>query len=518
MNARSLPVVTLFVCSCASVSVEREPTSEPVAHAAQPDHAAELLSGTPAAFAASCDAELVAVKAMLNQVRIASSSAAVLEHFDEALQRLENVGSRAGLAKEVTPDVKFREVAEACEQRASMLGVELSQDRTLYDPLNAIDAASLDAEASYWLGKSLLEFRRSGVDRDQTTRAKVAALNEELVKIGQAFGRNIREDVRTLKVTIAELDGVPADWLKAHPVVDGKISVTTDSPDSTPVISYAKSAAVREALWRLMRSRGYPVNVEVLKSLLAKRHELATLLGYASYAAYDTLFRMVKTAEAAAEFIDKGRLATEKRSNADIATLLARKRKDDRAATRVDPWDFGYYIDRVQTEQYSLDSQKLREYFEYAHVRDGVIGITGDLFGVRFQGIDDAKVWHPSVETYDVYDGPRLLGRIHLDMHSRDGKYKHAAQFGLTAGGRGALPEAALVCNFAEPGGFLEHRDVETFFHEFGHMLHNVFSARHHWASAAGLKMEWDFVEAPSMLLQEWPRRRQPQWRTPSMA
>ncbi len=484
--------------SCASVNAERKPTAEPA------PHAAELLSGTPAAFAASCDAEIAAVKAALGQARTATSSAAVLEHFDEALQRLENAGLRAVLAKEVHPDVKFREVAEACEPRASTLSVELSQDRTLYDPLNAIDAAALDAEASYWLGKTLIDFRRSGVDRDQATRAKVAALNEELVKIAQAFDRNIREDVRTLKVAPGELDGVPADWLKAHPVVDGKVSITTDSPDAVPVLTYAKSAAVREALWRLNRNRGYPGNVEVLNTLLAKRYGLATLLGYASYAAYDTQVRMVKTADAAAEFIEKGRLATEKRANADSATLLARKRKDTPAATSIDPWDLGYYIDRVQTEQYSLDSQKLREYFEYGHVRDGVIGIASDLFGVRFQRIDDAKVWHASVETYDVFEGERLLGRIHLDMHPREGKYKHAAHFAMTAGGRDALPEASLVCNFAEAGGFLEHRDVETFFHEFGHMMHNIFSARHHWASAAGLKMEWDFVEAPSMLLQEF--------------
>ncbi|HEY0881845.1 MAG TPA: M3 family metallopeptidase, partial [Archangium sp.] len=269
---------------------------------------------------------------------------------------------------------------------------------------------------------------------------------------------------------------------------------------------YAKSGKAREALWRVYRERAFPQNVEVLKSLLARRHELANLLGYKTWAAYITETKMVKSAEAAAEFIEKGRMATLKRAQADMAQLLERKKKDFPAATSVDPWEHQYFEDRVKQESYGLDSQALRAYFEYGNVKKGVMDTTATLFGIRYEKVADAKVWHPDVETFDIFEGEQLLGRIHLDMHPREGKYKHAAQFGLTIGRGGKeLPEATLVCNFPKPGELMQHSDVETFFHEFGHLLHEIFAGRQTWAANSGVRTEWDFVEVPSMLLQEWP-------------
>jgi thimet oligopeptidase len=120
--------------------------------------------------------------------------------------------------------------------------------------------------------------------------------------------------------------------------------------------------------------------------------------------------------------------------------------------------------------------------------------------------VPDAKVWHPDVETYDVYDGDRRLGRIYFDMFPRENKYKHYATFPLAAGKRGrALPEAVLVCNFPRPSsddpGLMEHGDVVTFFHEYGHLLHAIFRGNTRWI---GPDPEWDFIEAPSQMLEEW--------------
>jgi thimet oligopeptidase len=420
---------------------------------------------------------------------------------------LSNAGARSGLAREVHPDAAFRTAAESCEQRIEGLTVELAQDKALYTALSSIDTKPLDAVTGFWLFKTLREFRRAGVDRDDATREKVKALNEELVKLGQAFGRNIRDDVRTVKAKPADLDGVPKDWLDSHPAgADGLVAVTTNPTDYLPVMVYAKSAKVREELWRVYRNRAFPSNVEVLKSLLARRHELATLLGYMSWADYALETKMAKTGKAAADFIEQGRKATEARAKADMAVLLARKQKDVPGAKALEPWEQDFYEDRVKNEQYGLDSQALRAYFEYGNVKQGVMDITSRLFSVRYVKVTDAQVWHPDVETYDVYEGDALLGRFHLDMHPRDNKYKHAAQFGLTTGVAGKdLPEAVLVCNFPKPGGLVQHTEVETFFHEFGHLLHELFAGRQRWIGVSGIRTEWDFVEVPSMLLQEWP-------------
>ena len=471
--------------------------------------ASSLLAGTATNFSSTCDQTLSQAKSRVAEIKALppGSDAKVLALYDEVVTAMSNMGARAGLAKEVHPDEKFREACEKCEQMLEAYNVELSLDRGLYDALSKVEQKSLDPVGAFWLFKTLREFRRSGVDRDEATRTQVKALNEELVKIGQTFGRNIRDDVRSVKLDPKELDGLPADWLAAHPAgADGKITVTTNTPDYLPVMIYAKNGKAREGLWRAYRERAFPQNVEVLKALLTKRYELATLLGYKTWAAYITETKMVKTAEAANDFIEKGRLASLSRAQADMNMLLERKKKDFPAATSVDPWEHQYFEDRVKQESYGLDSQALRAYFEYGNVKKGVMDITSTLFGVRYVKVTDAQVWHADVETYDIFEGEQLLGRIHLDMHPREGKYKHAAQFGLTVGRLGKeLPEATLVCNFPKDGELMQHSDVETFFHEFGHLLHEIFSGRQPWAGVSGIKTEWDFVEVPSMLLQEWP-------------
>jgi thimet oligopeptidase len=470
--------------------------------------AAALLAGSVSSFTTTCDEVLARAQAQVKELKaLARGNPRALELYDELTTAVGNMAQRSGLAREVHPDAAFREAAEGCEQRLEIFSVELSQDRGVYEALQGVDSQSLDAVTSFWLGKTLREFRRAGVDRDEATRAKVRELNEALVKLGQNFGRNIRDDVRTVHATPAELDGVPADWLAAHPVgADGLVAVTTNTPDSLPVMTYAKGAKVREALWRAYRSRAYPANEQVLKDLLARRHELATLLGYESWAAFATETKMVKTAQAARDFVERGKASTLTRARADLAQLLARKRRDEPAATSLEPWEFGFYEDRVKAESYGLDSQALRSYFEYGNVKRGVMDTTAKLFSIRYQPVADAPVWHPDVETFDVFDGATPLGRIHLDMHPREGKYKHAAEFGLTTGRKDKqLPEAVLVCNFPRPGGLLQHGDVETFFHEFGHLLHEIFGGRQPWGGVSGIRTEWDFVEVPSMLLQEWP-------------
>jgi thimet oligopeptidase len=471
--------------------------------------AAALLTVTPQQFAAICDETLLQVGASVRRLKALSSPDAAqrLELYDDAVTALANAAARCSLGREVHPDIAFRQVAERCEQRIEAFSVELSLDRDLYEALASIEPQALDEVTRHWLTKTLTEFRRAGVDRDESTRQRVKALNEELVRLGQAFGRNIRDDVRTVRVWPAELEGLPPDWLAAHPPAgDGLVTVTTNPPDIGPVMTYARKRDVREQLWRAYRTRAFPANVEVLKTMLAKRFELATLLGYSSWADFALETKMAKNARTAAAFIEKGRSATLVRAERDLATLLARKQQDVPGAKSVEPWEFEFYEDRVRNEQFGLDSQVLREFFEYDSVKNGVMSITAKLFGVRFVRRDGVRAWHPDVETFDVYEGETLLGRFHLDMHPRENKYKHAAEFGLTVGRAGKeLPEAVLVCNFPKAPGLLQHSEVETFFHEFGHLLHEIFGGRQRWGGVSGIKTEWDFVEVPSMLLQEWP-------------
>ena len=470
---------------------------------------AEVLAGTPEAFTAACTADLERVRARVATLKgldAGKDGPATLAAYDEATAAMNAASSRSSLAREVHPNAAFRDAARECEQRVDAVKVELSQDRGVYDALSKVDLSGMDAATKYWMERELLEFRRAGVDRDDATRAKVMALNEEILKLGQQFGRNISEDVRKVSFSPKELDGLPEDYRKAHPAgADGKVVITTNYPDYFPFMTYAKDAKAREKLWRTYRQRAFPSNQQVLAQLIAKRHELATLLGYESWAAYTTETKMTRTQKVAAQFIDRLAAGTEARAKQEHADLLKRKQKDVPGAKTLEPWDQDYYEDRLRAERFGFDSQALRAYFEYGRVKAGVLDITARMWGITYQPVQDAKLWHKEVEAYDVLEGGTLLGRIYLDMHPRDDKYKHAAQFDLMPGQAGkSHPEATLVCNFARPGELMTHDDVETFFHEFGHLLHAVFAGRQQWSNITGIRNEWDFVETPSMLLQQW--------------
>lgn len=234
----------------------------------------------------------------------------------------------------------------------------------------------------------------------------------------------------------------------------------------------------------------------------------ATLLGYSSWAAYTLETQMARTDTVVEGFIGTVADSAAPRAHAEMADLLALKRTDEPVADSIEPWEHEQVQDRLKAVQLGFDSQALRPYFEFAAVQRGVMDTMARIFEIRFDKVSGVPVWHPDVETFDVMDAEQCLGRVHLDMHPRDGKYQGAAQFDLTGGRRGLTPEAVLVCNFPRSDGnapgLLQPDEVEIFFHEFGHLMHHVFAGHLRWAGISGTRTESDFVEVPSMLLQEW--------------
>jgi thimet oligopeptidase len=431
--------------------------------------------------------------------------------YDEALNDLDAAGSQASLVENVHPDAAMRTAAELLSQKASAFGTALSLNRAVYDALAAIDLKGLDPVTKFYVERSLRDFRLAGVDRDEATRKKVTALREELVEIGQEFSRNIRDDDRTVTLKSAdELAGLPQDYIDRHaPDAKGEIKLTMDYPDAIPVFQYAKSGDLRERMYRAYNNRAHPKNMDTLKRMMAKRHELATTLGYKTWAEYITADKMVGSDAKAAEFIDEVVNASGARAKSEYEVLLAGLRQDAPDARVVQPWESGYYSEQVRKTNYDFDSQKVRPYFAYENVKRGVLGVTSNLFGVEFREVKDAPVWHESVDCYEMFEGGKLIGRFYLDMHPRDGKFNHAAQFDIRTGIAGRqIPEAALVCNFpgGDPGdpGLMQHSDVTTFLHEFGHLIHTLFAGHQPWVGIGGIRTEWDFVEAPSQMLEEW--------------
>lgn len=437
--------------------------------------------------------------------------AKALKAYNEILIILSDTLSEASLISNVHPDEKIRKDAEQCEQKASKFNTELSLDSEVYQAILATDKNVLNEKGKRVLENTLRDFRRAGVDKDEVTREKIKALKEELVTISQEFGQNISNDRFFIELDSAEeLEGLPEDYIQSHLQPSGKYVIDTTYPDYVPFMKYAKNEEARRKLRFKYLNRGEN-NGPVLESMIKKRFELAQLLGYRSYADYVVEDKMIKNAAAIHAFIEKISTIAKASADREFEELLTFKQRTNASSTTIEGHEASFLEESYKKEKFGFDSQEVRAYFPYRQVRDGLLQFTSDFFGIKYKKIVDAKTWHESVDVYDVFDKKTgKLGRIYLDMHPREGKFTHAAQFTVRSGYRNRqYPEGALVCNFPNPAdgdgaALMEHSDVTTFFHEFGHLMHHIFAGKQKWAAFSGVATEWDFVEAPSQLLEEW--------------
>ncbi len=436
-----------------------------------------------------------------------------LAPYDEAIRQLNASSNFAGLMQEVHPDAAFRDRATAMSTKTAGVFTALSLNPGVYKALAALDLNKVDAATQYYVRRQMLEFRLAGVDKVDATRARLKKLNEQLTEEQSNFDRNISDDVRSVEVaSVAELDGLPQDYIDSHkPGVDGKIKITTNYPDFFPVLTFAKSDDLRQRIWAAFNNRAYPKNRDVLRSMMETRYQIATTLGYSSWADYNAADKMIGSAKNIAAFIDNLDATTRPIAKRELDLLLKEKHKTNPEATQIGEYDSWRMLELVRRSQYDSDSSAFRPYLAYDKVKQGVLKTAATLFQVSFRREEDAVAWDASVETWDVIDHGRAIGRFYLDLHPRPGKYGHANMVPILDGIRGKqLPEAALVCNFAQPTatdpGLMDYEDVITFFHEFGHLLHHILGGQQQWAGISGISMETDFVEAPSQMMEEWMR------------
>jgi thimet oligopeptidase len=471
--------------------------------------------GSPdaARFQSLCDAELAAARKSLNRMLAVRGKRTVqntLALYNEITTHADNAAYMSSLMEAVHPDSSYRATAEGISQTASRFLSDLSLNRGVYDALAAVNLSRADSATQYYVTRTLRDFRLAGVNQDEATRSLISKLRERLVLVSQAFDRNIRDDSRSFPVAPADLKGMPPDFIAAHPAgPDGQVTLSIEYPDRIPVMTYAESGDVRRRMSYEALNRAYPANVAVLDTLITARDSLAHLLGYPNWADYVTADKMIGSARNAADFIARLGALVRAQSDREYQVYLDAKRRDDPNATAVQRWEARYYERLIRARDYNFDPESARAYFPFDRVQEGVLAVSSRIFGVAFRPMPNAAVWDPSVTAYEVWEEGRMIGRFFLDLHPRPGKYNHAAQFTIRSGVRGVqLPEAALVCNFpgGRPGdpGLMEHSDVTTFFHEFGHLLHTILGGDQRWESVSGVATEWDFVEAPSQMLEEW--------------
>jgi thimet oligopeptidase len=424
--------------------------------------------------------------------------------WDEVGLALRETLAVASLMSNVHPDAAVRALAELSEQEAARLETSIGQNRGLYDVLAALDLDDLDEPARRLHDLTMRDFRRAGVDRDEGVRDRLRDIAERETSVGQEFDRSIRDDVRSVRLDPAVLEGLPDDFVESHvPGADGLVEVTTQYPDYVPFMTFCRDRDARSALTTAFLNRAYPANEALLHELLVLRREHAHLLGFDEWPDFDAEVKMIGSGPAIPEFVDRITEASGAAARRDVDVLLRRVQHDHPDVTSVSAVDRSFYGEVLRRERFEVDAQQVRRYFEFAKVRRGLLDVTSRLFDVEYVEVADAPSWHADVATYDVLRGGTRLGRIHLDLHPRTGKYGHAAQFDLSPGLTGRrLAEGVLVCNFSR--SLMEHDHVVTLFHEFGHLVHHVLAGDQQWTRFSGVATEWDFVEAPSQMLEEW--------------
>lgn len=405
--------------------------------------------------------------------------------------------------KSVHPNPQIQAAAEVCVNDYTELAASFDLSQNFFHRVAAIDLENASAPERLMVEKRLRDFRQAGVDRDQATRDRALVLIGEITELGTRYDRNIREDKRNVEATAEQLAGLPQDFLDAHPADEhGVVQISTDYPDYFPVMKYSADDDLRRQLFIAANNIGTPANGDTLKALISKRSELATLLAYDSYAALAMDGLMIESPRNAQTFLSEVGSAVQAPAGRDMAILLARLRQIDAQAQQVQSWQASYLSNLVRQEDYALDAREVREYFYFDKVQAGIFQWTEDLFGVEIVPWDTGT-WHEDVTAWEIREQGRAIGRFYLDMHPRDNKFKHAAHWTLRTGLRDRqVPLSGMATNF--PSGRMEHTQVKTFLHEFGHLLHNMFSGTQNWLDISGMSMEDDFVEAPSQMLEEW--------------
>ncbi|HEX2978381.1 MAG TPA: M3 family metallopeptidase [Candidatus Babeliales bacterium] len=429
----------------------------------------------------------------------------------------------ASVIKSTSSDEKMRETAREKLLEVSDFSIDLlGQNVELYNAIKAYyegnaKKENLSKDQQYFLDEMMKDYKRSGIDKPLEIREQIKKINKELSEISLAFSKNVDGSQRSIEVTREELAGLDDRFIEGlEKTGDNTYKLTTAYPIYFPVIENATLAATREKLWREFVQRAYPENMEVLKKLIAKRDELAKLLGYQTYAALNIDGEMAETPERAQAFLDDlGKRAQVKEDkefkqlSSDLPELVKLSPNN-----KFYPWDRAHAQAVYEKKHFNIDQRKIAEYFPLESTIKGLLDIYRAFLGVDFKELPAGEYWDPEIKLVEVSsrETGAILGYLLLDLHPRFNKYCHACQMTVIPGlispeGKRQPALAVVLSNFpkatATEPSLLELDDVRTFFHEFGHALHTILGATK-LPSTSGTNVKTDFVEMPSQMLEEW--------------
>lgn len=478
------------------------------------NYKAEELAPTEAAARKQLEKDLDALIAIPDEKRTFENT---ILGYERAFERYGNALGMSGFLSYVSTDKNFRDTALALQMQTSQYMVDVATRRDVYRAIKAYADTNptLEPDQALLLKDMMIGFKNSGMNLNDADLEKFKNLNKEKAQYIIKFDKNVQEYKDYLDVTQEELSGMGEDYIsKLQKTEDGKYRVTLDYPDYIPFMQNADSDEARKQLEFKYNRRGGAENVELLEKTLTLRRQIAQLLGYQNHAQLKLENRMAQNPERVFTFLKGLEKKLKPMAKQEDKNLRAYKNEKKGTKSRtIYPYENAYWATKYKKENLDVDPEKIKEYFPSDVVISGMLDLFGNLFGISFEPVQ-IPVWHPDVKAFKIVnkaDG-KLVAYFYMDLYPRDGKYKHAACFDLVEGqekedGSWQIPFVAIVANVNKPSkdtpSLLKHHEVTTLFHEFGHVLHNALT-KARYSAQSGTSVSWDFVEAPSQMLERW--------------
>ncbi|MBC7692387.1 MAG: Zn-dependent oligopeptidase [Methylotenera sp.] len=463
------------------------------------------------------DSSRARLDALANLAAEAQNFDTTLLAFETATADLSDAVTPLTFMGYVSPNADTNSEGSDCEQSVNQFMVDINTRKDIYDVLK--DQKPRNDSEKRLISELLKGFEANGLKLSADKLAQMKNLKTQLASLESQFSTNLNNDASRVEFSANELVGLPADYLGGlKKSTDGsKLIVTTRESDSGVFLNNATLSETRRKWLAAYYDRQGQANTLLLEKAIGLRQQIAQVMGYSNWADYRIKGRMATDGATALKFLNslKDKLASRDRD--DIAKLLKFKQELDPAATKVEAWDINYLSYQLKKRDFSLDEEKIREYFPADVVIAGMFDVYSQLLGVHYTEVQNAAVWSPDVKLYKIEDNKdgKLIGYFYTDFIPRQAKYGHAAAFPLIAGravagpvGAYSQPVASIVANLTPPSNgkpsLLSHDDVVTIFHEFGHIMHQTLT-KAPYASISGSAVAQDFVEAPSQMLENWP-------------